>query len=214
MKLSSAVLFFVASAEDEKVPSEHPLQLLDRLTDFSAELLNTWYSWLQSKDAWIRKFETNAGRMERNFKRGEQRCGHYNEFNLPHGGQSNDRIRRDFAEHYNTDDPAVGTKQVISGFRKWTERYLAACSGQKVHKYQVERMRKWNEKLQAHLAAYYKNEPTTYDKWIIYSGANCVNEWDFISGLTRDSGVKNIEDCVKYCESGTGCRELLLLFIL
>merc|ERR1712062_592915 len=42
----------------------HPLQRLARLTEFSEELLNDWYSWLPSKDSWVAKFANNSARME------------------------------------------------------------------------------------------------------------------------------------------------------
>merc|ERR1712014_3427 len=74
MKFSTAVLVAVASAEDKKVPPRHPLQRLAKLTEFSVEILNEWYGFLPSKDAWIGKFANNAERMERNFNRGNQRC--------------------------------------------------------------------------------------------------------------------------------------------
>ena len=152
MKISGAVLFALASADDRKVPPRHPLQRLTRLTEFSAELLNQWYTWLPSKNSWVAKFENNAARMERNFKRGEQRCGHYNEDQLPHGGPA-DRKRRsnDEWDRYNREDPAEGTKQITTGYRKWAERYISQCSGQRAYQYQVQRMNKWNALLQAHL---------------------------------------------------------------
>ena len=152
MKISGAVLFALASADDRKVPPRHPLQRLTRLTEFSAELLNQWYTWLPSKNSWVTKFENNANRMERNFKRGEQRCGHYNEDQLPHGGPA-DRKRRsnDEWDRYNREDPAEGTKQITTGYRKWAERYISQCSGQRAYQYQVQRMNKWNALLQAHL---------------------------------------------------------------
>merc|ERR1712187_733091 len=86
MKFSTAVLVAVASAEDKKVPPRHPLQRLAKLTEFSAEILNEWYTFLPSKDNWVAKFANNAERIERNFNRGNQRCGYYDEDNLPHGG--------------------------------------------------------------------------------------------------------------------------------
>ena len=94
--------------------------------------------------------------MERNFSRGNQRCGYYNEDQLPHGGPA-DRRRRELDsdsiwDRYDREDPAVGTKQITTGFRKWAERYLSQCSGQKNFNFQVNRMGRWNEKLQAHLA--------------------------------------------------------------
>ena len=152
MKISGAVLFALASADDRKVPPRHPLQRLTRLTEFSAELLNQWYTWLPSKNSWVAKFEKNANRMEKNFKRGEQRCGHYNEDQLPHGGPA-DRKRRsnDEWDRYNREDPAEGTKQITTGYRKWAERYISQCSGQRQYQHQVQRMNTWNTKLQAHL---------------------------------------------------------------
>ena len=162
MKLSPALLLAFATGDEKKVPPRHPLHRLNRLTEFSEELLNDWYSWLPSKDNWVQKFKNNAQRMKRNFNRGNQRCGFYDKDQFPHGGPA-DRKRRDLDDvfRYNRADPAKGTKQITTGFRKWAERYLAACSGQQNNKYQVKRMKSWNEKLQAHLAAYFETTTTT-----------------------------------------------------
>merc|ERR1712050_44088 len=83
MKFSAAVLATVAVAQDgdRKVPPRHPLQRLNRLVEFSHELLDDWYTWLPSQDSWKGKFERNAERMERNFERGNQRCGFYDKIN-------------------------------------------------------------------------------------------------------------------------------------
>ena len=153
MKFSPALLFAIAAADDKKVPPRHPLQRLNRLTEFTEEMLNQWFTWLPSKDAWIQKFANNAERMERNFNRGNQRCGFYDENQLPHGGP--ERKRRaldDDVDRYNREDPTVGVKQLTTGYRKWAERYIANCGGQKNHQHQIKRMAKWNAALQAHLA--------------------------------------------------------------
>ena len=157
MKFSAAVLATVAVAQDgdRKVPPRHPIQRLNRLVEFSAELLNDWYSFLPSQASWVGKFERNAERMERNFERGNQRCGFYDENQLPHGGPSERRKREIDADsiwdRYDREDPSVGTKQITTGFRKWAERYLSECSGQRNYNYQVNRMNKWNTLLQDHL---------------------------------------------------------------
>ena len=152
MKFSPALLFAVAAADDKKVPPRHPLQRLNRLTEFTEELLNNWFTFLPSKDSWVAKFARNAGRMERSFTRGGQRCGHYDEDQLPHGGPA-DRKRReaDDVDRYNREDPSVGVKQLTTGYRKWAERYISQCSGQRQYSFQVNRMSRWNAKLQAHL---------------------------------------------------------------
>ena len=156
MKISPAVIVAVATAQqgEKKVPPRHPLQRLNRLVEFTEEIMNDWFSFLPSQEAWITKFATNAERMERNFNRGNQRCGFYDENNLPHGGPSDDRKRRaaDDVDRYNREDPVEGVKQLTTGFSKWAQRYLSACSGQRNYSYQVNRMNKWNGLLQAHLA--------------------------------------------------------------
>merc|ERR1712235_154919 len=145
MKFSTVVLVAVVSADEKKVPPRHPLQRLAKLTEFSAEILNEWYGFLPSKDSWISKFANNANRMERNFNRGNQRCGYYDEDNLPHGGPAQERRRR-YADDFErlSNDPRMATRQITTGFRKWAERYMSACSGQKQHQYQIERMNSWN----------------------------------------------------------------------
>ena len=153
-------------ADEKKVPPRHPLQRLNRLVQFSHEILDQWYTFLPSKDSWKSKFERNANRMERNFKRDNQRCGYY-DGQPPHGGPSpgaaNGRKKRaddyDYDEFWGDDelrydrtDPTIGTKQITTGFRKWAQRFMSQCSGQRVYEYQIKRMGKWNGLLQAHLA--------------------------------------------------------------
>ena len=152
MKFSPALLFAVAAAEDKKVPPRHPLQRLNKLVEFSEEILNEWYTFLPSKDSWVAKFAANAERMERNFNRDNQRCGFYDEDQLPHGGPERKRRDAEDVDRYNREDPSVGVKQLTTGYRKWAERYLSACSGQKNYQHQVNRMAKWNNLLQGHLA--------------------------------------------------------------
>ena len=161
--LSIVVATALAQREDKKVPPRHPLQRLARLVEFSHEMLDEWFTFLPSKDAWKAKFESNAVRMERNFNRGSQRCGFYDDGQLPHGGPAARKRRSDEDDsdyfdydgddelRYNRDDPSVGAKQLTTGFRKWAQRFLSACSGQRNYSYQVNRMNKWNGQLQDHL---------------------------------------------------------------
>ena len=133
MKLSAALLFAVATSDDKKVPPRHPLHRLARLTEFSGEILNDWFTFLPSKDRWIAKFANNADRMQRNFLRGNQRCGYYNA-ELEHGGPEGvGRKRRsndDFdVDRYDRENPANGIRQITTGYRKWAERYISQCGG-------------------------------------------------------------------------------------
>ena len=38
---------------------------------------------------------------------------------------------------YDRTNPILGTRQITSGFRKWAERYISECSGQKKYQHQV-----------------------------------------------------------------------------
>ena len=148
MKLTVALLATIATAdEDKKVPPRHPLQRLEKLKFFGEEILNEWFEFMPRKDNWVRKFKANADRMARNFQRGEQRCGHYDENQLPHGGPARKRRAEDDVFRYDRTNPCKGIKQITTGYRKWAERYISECSGQRNNKYIVNRMNKWNRVL-------------------------------------------------------------------
>merc|ERR1712128_237605 len=151
MKFSPAPLFAVAAADDKKVPPRHPLQRLERLNEFTDEMLNSWFDFLPSKDAWVEKFAANGARMATAFTRGNQRCGFYDE-SQEHGGPERKRREVDDVERYNREDPVEGVRQLTTGYRKWAERYLSQCSGQRNYQHQAIRMAKWHDLLQAHLA--------------------------------------------------------------
>merc|ERR1711879_739084 len=84
-------------------------------------------------EAWTDKFNRNAIRMERSF----DRCGSHD---------PNNDVDNVFS--YNRADPVEGTEQITTGYRKWADRYLSACNGQKNQQYQKRRMGKWNHRLQ------------------------------------------------------------------
>ena len=175
MKLSTTLLVAVASADDKRVPPRTPLQRLATLKRFSAEILNEWWFFLPSKDKWVEKFANNADRMENAFNR--PTCGYFDPNNMPNGGpdanpdlRPNGKPRRErrSLDDYDTDeglydedgflrlssDPEVGIKQITTGFRKWADRYINECWGQRKHKYQRQRMNKFSDVLQGHFRAY------------------------------------------------------------
>ena len=143
MKLSTICLAGLASATEKKVPPRHPLDRLNRLIEFSQEILQSdgfrWFDqvWISK---WESKFYNNAMRMTK----GYERCGFYDE-SLEHGGPAEDRKRRDLDfDHYNREDPCIGMQQIITGFKKWSEQYLSKCRGQKNKKHQAIRMASWS----------------------------------------------------------------------
>ena len=68
-------------------------------------------------------------------------------YRFPHGGpESHDVQRRDIDDiRYDREDPCTGIKQILTGFTKWTLRYISQCSGQRDNSYQVRRMAKWHK---------------------------------------------------------------------
>merc|ERR1712187_324885 len=154
-----AVALVAAASADKKVPPRHPLQRLNRLNEFAAEWCNDNLTEKQAAN-WVGKFQNNVERFESRF----ERCGYYDENNLPHGGPQ--RKRRDADDlvdacedadspfcRYDKNNPVRGLKQITNGFRKWAERYLANDKDGKACKLQpdrqVARANKWNAKLGA-----------------------------------------------------------------
>ena len=85
MKLSKIFFGYLVFADEKKFPPRHPLQRLNRLVEFSNEILNSdefkrqsgkSFDWI---NMWSRKFSINADRMKQSFTRDGQRCGFYNE---------------------------------------------------------------------------------------------------------------------------------------
>ena len=150
MKISPIYLVSLTAAE-KKVPPRHPIQRLNRLVEFSKEILDSGFFNHKSgkwNSIWKNKFENNAGRMEKNFNRGNQRCGFYDEQMLPHGGPDTVRERREYDlsfDRYDRENPCIGIKNILTGFSKWASRYLASCSGQKNFEHQTKRMERWEE---------------------------------------------------------------------
>ena len=63
---------------------------------------------------------------------------------LPHGGPESDRERRDLSfDRYDREEPCIGMKQILTGFEKWSDRYISSCSGQRNHSHQKKRITKW-----------------------------------------------------------------------
>ena len=69
----------IANLQNFQVPPRHPIARLNRLVEFSEELIDTWFAFLPSQENWKLKFARNGERMEFNFKRGNQRCGYYDD---------------------------------------------------------------------------------------------------------------------------------------
>lgn len=173
MKVTLAIVSAVVAGE-KAVPPRRPEQRLNRLNLFSEEWLNDNLPDLPSKNSWIAKFNSNAARMLNAFNRAN--CGFF-DASLPFGGPDANpqlrpggrpRSRRSDPENnsapesgddydadgtllrYDKTNPIRGIKQITTGYRKWAERYINECSGQRKNKFQVKRMGRWFQKLGTH----------------------------------------------------------------
>jgi len=183
MKVTSIILAVAVNAaneDDKKVPPRRPEQRLARLNQFSAEWLDDNVPNLPSIQSWKNKFEKNAERILRAYNRPE--CGFFDPNVLPHGGPdanvdlrpnlsprrpiTDDRKRRETDPtdggmidengflRYDKTNPLRGIKQITTGYRKWAERYINECWGQRKHKYQITRMNSWWTLLSDHYKAH------------------------------------------------------------
>lgn len=171
MKVSTAILAVSAFAQDKKVPPRHPDQRLNRLNQFSEEWLTDNLYDLPSYSSWVQKFKSNALRMQNAFSR--DNCGFFDPNQKPHGGPDPNpnlrpggrpRNRRQAAPEeeedfegadgalvrYDKANPMVGIKQITTGYRKWAQRFINECHGQRKFTYQVKRMGKWFNLLGKH----------------------------------------------------------------
>ena len=125
--------------------------------------------------SWAAKFTTNAARMLKAFDR--ENCGFFDANLAPYGGpdpspllrpNGKARNRREEAEadadavfededgslaRYDKANPMTGIRQITTGYRKWAQRFINECSGQRKNNYQVSRMRRWFDKLGKHYVA-------------------------------------------------------------
>lgn len=180
MKVSTAILAVSVFAEDKKVPPRHPNQRLNRLNQFAEEWLTDNMSHLPSMLSWINKFHNNANRMNKAFKRAN--CGFYDSAFMPHGGPdpnpglrpggrprsrrqaeldvSNGSDDADFESpdgtllRYDKTNPMTGIKQITTGYRKWAQRFINECHGQRKNSYQIQRMSRWFNSLGTHYVAH------------------------------------------------------------
>ena len=188
MKLS--VGFFAGLAAADVSVSE-PVKSLQRLTVFSAEILQSGVfdhkpeKWRQR---WTDKFQRNAARMERNVGR---QCGFY------------DADIHSFDYDYDAGNACNGIKMITDGYSRWSENHLSLCYGQRRRKHQQNRMNKWSDLLAEDCKATSYTFVIPGDDWwavggYIYKGQS----FEFSAICNPD--FKDIDgwDCKDYSEYG------------
>ena len=110
-------------------------------------------SWLPSQQSWINKFQANTDRMIESFNR----CGtllarkNGSVVRTQRDAEDPDEEFVDVESPYDQFDPSKGMEVLVKGYRRWAERYLSNCAGQRKHKHHEKRMGKWDTILQAQL---------------------------------------------------------------
>ena len=131
MKFSIIFLASFTSATDFDDTAFSTLLNLENISEeiIYSESINERPAW---KTRWKNKFQTNTSRMMKSF----ERCGTTNV-------EGEDEIEIE----YDTSNPCRAIDELINGYSKWVDRYIADCKGQKNHSHQKKRFEKWNNKL-------------------------------------------------------------------
>ena len=137
MKFLTIFLAGITSAADSDDPAISTLLYLEKI---SAEIIysESIDEHLEniSKDRWTwrwgNKFRDNNSRMLKSLTR----CGTTNV-----EGEDEIEIK------YDTSNPCKAIDELINGYSKWVDRYIAACRGQKKNSHQKRRLERWNNSL-------------------------------------------------------------------
>jgi len=124
----------------------HPVQRLNSLVQSSEKLLRGHFSHVPSQQNWIKMFATNAGRMERNFERGNRRCSSMGDRRRRRDVDDEDEDADDLEARF-ASDPCIWVRQLTNAFSKWSVNHISACSGQANYRFQVRRMVRWQKRL-------------------------------------------------------------------
>ena len=178
MKLTPILI--ICTAAEKKVPPRHPQQRLRTLLRFADEWLDDnfrarreedekgYNSGVRLADRFARTFQNWGGRLKEAIDR---KCFYYDE-NSPHGGKTkrsvddgNSGTNLDAAEYdtskaaddllrYNKSNPVLGLRQITTGFRKWSMRYISDCAGERNDQKHSGRAKRLNTKIGEELARF------------------------------------------------------------
>ena len=149
MKLFATLLTVAVLAEDKKVPPKTPEDRIEQLKRHITRLMDDHFSSCSKASAWETKMEKVCDRALKAFTRVNKSCGYFDPLNPSgHGGPERKRREVDDDElRYSELDAIASINGITSGMRKWSERYIAACGGQKNHDHIVNHSNKWRAKL-------------------------------------------------------------------
>merc|ERR1711990_697088 len=145
MKLFPALFLAVAFAqegEDErKVPPRTPEARMEQLKRHIVRLMNDHFSECNKSEMWEEKMTKLCNRGLRAYKDRKRECGFFDP-DKEHGGP-----RSDDDERYSDEDAQSSVNGITAGIKKWSQRYLAECGGQKEDQNIARHAMKWRRKL-------------------------------------------------------------------
>ena len=148
MKLFATFLTVAVLAEDKKVPPKTPEERLAQLKRHTDRLMVDHFGSCAKASAWGTKLNKVADRALKAYNRTKS-CSFFDD-SLTHGGpEGSTRKRRSDDEdlRYSETDAIASINGITAGLRKWSQRYLAECGGQKNHDHLVRHSNKWRAKL-------------------------------------------------------------------
>lgn len=160
MRISTVLIAtHLVSAVEKKVPPRHPSGRLRTLSRFTEEWLDKNFRNLLPPDhkgdnngerianRFSKRFKNWIGRMKGLIEDSDKDCFFF-DANSPHGGRTRrafgleapkedlnaDYDYTDFADdlvRYDRNNPQRGLRQITTGLRKWAQRYISECPGEK-----------------------------------------------------------------------------------
>lgn len=145
MKLFGAILFTAAFAV-KSVPTKTPLERMEQLQRHITRLMADHLSCHKKVGQWESKMNGVCDRAVAAYTRNDRPCSFFDD-GVEHGGPEPEE--EDEELRYNELDAIASINGITSGMRKWSQRYLAACGGQKNNDHLVNHANKWRKKLTA-----------------------------------------------------------------
>merc|ERR1739848_52336 len=147
MKLIATFLYAVVLGqddEDRKVPPRTPVARMEQLKRHIGRLMKDHFSDCSKSDAWEDKLLKICNRSLNAYNLRPNSCGFFDP-DKEHGGPR----AEEEDERYSETDAIASINGITSGIRKWSQRYLNECGGQKNHEHIVNHSNKWRKKLTA-----------------------------------------------------------------
>jgi hypothetical protein len=167
MRISATLISATAVlAGEKKVPPRHPRNRLKTLTRFTQEWLTKNFRNLLAEshpgdqngerlaNRFTKRFNYWGARLQKLVDDKEKECFFFDP-NSPHGGRTrrdengtvdeHDDYAYDYSEdaddllRYDKNNPQRGLRQITTGFRKWAQRYISDCPGERKNKAHSQR---------------------------------------------------------------------------